>query len=218
MMEFDIVTNREPIWLGAVHILSKDCGYSWILTTINLGKWNNISLTRILRPFGDDFPNPNHDFQGSGEQGSVVMKCTHHSWMLGYSWILTAIHGCYWCYLSHFSMWTPRVSPIGCQKPWRLRCSPQSTPPAVQWCRHWSRHRPNTQRLHLSSPFVDEKYHQKTTINKYICMCFCIYIYILCIKICVSLGTLWHETQNWQVCRFRKFIQNALCGVQFSRA
>ena len=28
----------------------------------------NISLTWILRPFGDDFPNPNHDFQwGRGE-------------------------------------------------------------------------------------------------------------------------------------------------------
>jgi len=28
----------------------------------------NISLTWILRPFGDDFPNINHDFQASGEQ------------------------------------------------------------------------------------------------------------------------------------------------------
>ena len=28
----------------------------------------NISLTWILRPFGDDFPNINHDFQGSVEQ------------------------------------------------------------------------------------------------------------------------------------------------------
>ena len=25
----------------------------------------NNSLTWILRPFGDDFPNPNYDFQGS---------------------------------------------------------------------------------------------------------------------------------------------------------
>ena len=29
-----------------------------------------------MRPFGDDFPEINHDFQGSGEQASVVMKFT----------------------------------------------------------------------------------------------------------------------------------------------
>ena len=41
---------------------------SWL--TSNTYIWVNyhISLTWILRPFGDDFPNPNHDFQGSGEQ------------------------------------------------------------------------------------------------------------------------------------------------------
>ena len=36
----------------------------------------NISLTWIVRPFWDDSPNPNYDFQGSGEQGLVVMKFT----------------------------------------------------------------------------------------------------------------------------------------------
>ena len=45
------------------------------LMTIYQYYWVNyhISPTWILRPFGDDFPQSNHDFQGSGEQGSVVI-------------------------------------------------------------------------------------------------------------------------------------------------
>jgi hypothetical protein len=35
--------------------------YISIYLSIYLGKWNNISLTWIVRPFGDDSPNPNHD-------------------------------------------------------------------------------------------------------------------------------------------------------------
>ena len=33
----------------------------------------------MVRPFGDDFPEINHDSQGSGEQRSVVIKFTQIS-------------------------------------------------------------------------------------------------------------------------------------------
>jgi len=40
----------------------------WRLQHPNIWVNYNISLTWIVRPFGDDFPYINHDFQGSGEQ------------------------------------------------------------------------------------------------------------------------------------------------------
>ena len=45
----------------------------------------------MVRPFGDDFPEINHDSQGSGEQGSVVIKFTQIS-RYDYNILLTTIY------------------------------------------------------------------------------------------------------------------------------
>ena len=50
--------------------------YTTIISlTMDIWIWvnYNMSLTRIVRPFGDDFPQINYDSQGSGEQASVVI-------------------------------------------------------------------------------------------------------------------------------------------------
>ena len=59
----------------------------------------NISLTWIVRPFGDDSPEINHDSQGSGEQGSVMMKFTQiNPW----TWIILGMYMAGWWFQTIF--------------------------------------------------------------------------------------------------------------------
>ena len=69
--------------------------------SINLVNYN-ISLTWIVRPFGIDFPYEPW-FQGSGEQGSVVMKFTQIDIEI------------------YIILYTPIVRiPMGCKKPYPI--------------------------------------------------------------------------------------------------
>ena len=48
-------------WLIIIYLFIYIYIYLSLYLSIYLGKWNNISLTWIVRAFGDDSPNPNHD-------------------------------------------------------------------------------------------------------------------------------------------------------------
>ena len=76
-----------------VHSWGKSCVYIYIW--VNCNNFTNLNLAAIK---GDDFPNINHDFQGSGEQGSLVIKFTHiniyiyiHTYIYKYTYIYTRI-------------------------------------------------------------------------------------------------------------------------------
>jgi len=77
-------------WIGLREFSHETHRFSheiWGYMGIYLGKlsyFTDLNLAAIKK--GDDFPYKNHDFQASGEQGSVVMKFTQMDWFCWENW------------------------------------------------------------------------------------------------------------------------------------